>query len=270
MGSGNKALQIGGLAIIGASIIAIAYFANVARTSAINLHQPTRTAGISESTSSNTTIAEAENSKIHAVEIPFGSWNKELRKEFYIPSSLRVHTGDTVVWANNDTVGHTATSIAFNSPLIWPAGSNEGSSKFNYTFDRPGIYNYFCQIHPHMSGTIYVDSEETERRIISVNHYPDRNTIVEIPYDTAYHNKLTQGFIIPSNAVVESNTRVTWVNNDYVAHTATATDNSFDTNVIQPGSSKTLEIRHTQHRVPYYCQIHPWMQGSLTITPPPS
>ncbi len=163
---------------------------------------------------------------------------------------------------------YTVMSVAFNSSAIYPKDSEEESSTFNFTFDRPGVYSYFCQIHPHMSGTVYAGTEETQRRLVSVNHYPIKNTIIEMPYDTAYNNKFEQGFFIPANTYVESNSRVTWVNNDYVSHTATATDNSFDTQEIQPRESKTLTISQGPKRIAYYCQIHPWMQASLTISSP--
>ncbi len=266
----SRALQIGGVIIIAASIIAVVYFAELARTSTISIHQPTRTTGVSESIFNNriTTVNVAGQPNFHAVEIPVNAYNDALRQEFFLPSSIAINVGDTVIWGNNDTVGHTVTSVAFNSPLIWPAGGQEGSPLFNHTFDRPGVYSYFCQIHPHMSGTVYVATEETQRRLVSVNHYPIKNTIIEIPYDTAYNNKFKQGFFIPANTYVEPDSRVTWVNNDYVSHTATATDNSFDTKEIQPGESKTLTIDVGPKRIAYYCQIHPWMQASLTISSP--
>jgi plastocyanin len=61
--------------------------------------------------------------------------------------------GETVQVTNSDSVGHTwtATDGAFHSGVI---GSGE---TFNFTFEEPGTYPYFCQIHPEMSGTITID-----------------------------------------------------------------------------------------------------------------
>lgn len=61
--------------------------------------------------------------------------------------------GDTVQVTNSDSVGHTWTSTdgAFHSGVI---GSGE---TFTFTFEEPGTYPFFCQIHPAMSGTITID-----------------------------------------------------------------------------------------------------------------
>jgi plastocyanin len=172
-------------------------------------------------------------------------------------------------------VGHTVTSVAFNSGQIWPQAeynandkSNmQGSPTYSHTFDRKGVYSYFCQIHPYMSGTVYVDSDETQRSLISTVDPSHNNIVIEMPQNAAYEAKFDQGFFIPANALVPAGSRVTWTNYDYVAHTATATDGSFDTDVVEPLESKTLVINEIG-RMAYYCAIHPWMQGSLTVFPP--
>ena len=73
--------------------------------------------------------------------------------ESYQPPALEVAVGATVTWENIDgDDDHTVTSTdgAFNSGVL-PAGS-----AFEYSFDAPGAYPYFCAIHPEMEGTITV------------------------------------------------------------------------------------------------------------------
>jgi len=57
---------------------------------------------------------------------------------------------------------------------------------------------------------------------------------------------------------------VVWYNNDSVAHTVTARDNSFDSGNLSPGDTfqYTFEQSGT---LEYYCTIHPSMVGTLTI-----
>ncbi len=68
------------------------------------------------------------------------------------PPKLAVRVGTAVTWVNHDDIPHTATSAAsaFGSPVL------DTDDRFTFRFDRPGIYAYFCKLHPHMNGTIEV------------------------------------------------------------------------------------------------------------------
>lgn len=61
--------------------------------------------------------------------------------------------GDTVQVTNADSFGHTwtATEGAFHSGVI---GANES---FVFTFEEAGTFDFFCQIHPEMTGSITID-----------------------------------------------------------------------------------------------------------------
>ncbi len=72
----------------------------------------------------------------------------------YSPDSVRVVLGvnSTVTWVSRsvsyDTV--TARDGTFNSGTIAPGGT------FSYAFTKPGVYDYYCQFHPWMTGTVTV------------------------------------------------------------------------------------------------------------------
>jgi plastocyanin len=68
------------------------------------------------------------------------------------PAALTIRAGTTVTWVNNDDDLHTVTSTQglFASP-----GLDHGDT-FAYRFTAPGMYPYFCALHPHMQGTIIV------------------------------------------------------------------------------------------------------------------
>ena len=72
----------------------------------------------------------------------------------FTPKVLTVAPGTTVTWVNHDDVPHTATakgkSHAFDSS---PLDTDE---KFSFTFTTTGTYDYYCKVHPHMTGTIIV------------------------------------------------------------------------------------------------------------------
>jgi len=215
--------------------------------------------------SNNSDFNVAHNKVVH---IAYGAGRPEFRSIFFEPPRTSVHVGDSVRWINDDAVSHTVTSSFFNSGMIWPNKSIYGNSDFKMIFKKPGTFSYFCQIHPYMSGIVYVDVQETER----VLKNPSNNILdvkIEMPQNTAYLSKYGPYFI-PSYALVPSGASVTWTNKDYVPHTATATDGSFDTEPIGSGKSKTINMVHNSGTVAYYCEIHPWMQATIQVEPPAS
>lgn len=88
------------------------------------------------------------------------------------PSRLEIETGTTVTWTNEDEgVAHTVTSGTPKKEGI-PGLSEDKEGKhdgvfngelpdagdtFEFTFDEPGTYRYFCAIHAPMTGTIVVE-----------------------------------------------------------------------------------------------------------------
>ena len=74
----------------------------------------------------------------------------------FMPGSITIKVGATVVWTNNTTVQHTVTSdsgtpVAFDSGMITAQGGT-----FKFTFTTAGTYTYHCNVHPSMHGTIIV------------------------------------------------------------------------------------------------------------------
>ncbi|GAA1943153.1 cupredoxin domain-containing protein [Kitasatospora viridis] len=69
----------------------------------------------------------------------------------------------------------------------------------------------------------------------------------------------------PAALTVHPGDRVTVVNEDSTAHTATATDKSFDTGDIAPGTSATFTAPAKPGSYPYICTIHQYMHATLTV-----
>lgn len=70
----------------------------------------------------------------------------------FTPGTVSVPVGTTVVWTNRDDVPHNVVSTErkFKSPTL------DTDEQFSYRFDASGAYNYFCSIHPKMTGRIVV------------------------------------------------------------------------------------------------------------------
>jgi plastocyanin len=71
------------------------------------------------------------------------------------PSSITAKVGDVISWTNKDTVQHTAT-VKGNETCTTPNLATEASG--GITFSQAGSYDFFCKIHPQMTGTIEVTS----------------------------------------------------------------------------------------------------------------
>ena len=71
----------------------------------------------------------------------------------FAPQRVAVKVGTTVTWTNQDDIPHTVTSAtkAFRSKAL------DTDDKFSFTFTTAGVYEYFCSLHPHMTGTIVVE-----------------------------------------------------------------------------------------------------------------
>jgi plastocyanin len=111
-----------------------------------------------------------------------------------------------------------------------------------------------------------------------------------LPYDMSRDSSIAEGhanviivkgadkpsnerFFYPQNLFVTPGSTITWLNQDSAIHTATSTngeelisDYIFDTNFIQTGqSSKPLIMPQQDGLISYYCKLHPFMTGTVTV-----
>jgi amicyanin len=68
------------------------------------------------------------------------------------PVTTTVPVGATVTWVNGDDIPHTVVAVdkSFKSKVL------DTDEKFSFTFTKAGTYDYFCSIHPHMTGKVVV------------------------------------------------------------------------------------------------------------------
>jgi amicyanin len=71
----------------------------------------------------------------------------------FAPQRITVKVGATVTWINEDDVPHTVAS----SSRVFKSKALDSEDKFSFTFTTPGTYEYFCSLHPHMTGAIVVE-----------------------------------------------------------------------------------------------------------------
>jgi plastocyanin len=70
----------------------------------------------------------------------------------FTPGEVTVARGTTVKWTNRDDIPHTVAEkgLSFRSR---PMDTDES---FSHTFTTPGVVDYFCTLHPHMTGRVIV------------------------------------------------------------------------------------------------------------------
>lgn len=71
------------------------------------------------------------------------------------PATVTVKAGTTVTWTNKDDIPH---GIAATNNAFKRSQALDTDDSFSFTFTTPGTYQYFCYIHPHMTGTIVVEA----------------------------------------------------------------------------------------------------------------
>ena len=97
--------------------------------------------------------------------------------------------------------------------------------------------------------------------------------LVSIPAGTAVPGcEETDECFIPASITVNPRDTVTWANDDTAAHTVTSgsvdeggPDGNFDSSLFMAGTtfSQTFD---TLGVYPYFCMVHPWMEGSVLVT----
>lgn len=224
-------------------------------------------------------------SRLYEVGILGGSGGKgcEEIKDCYYPKSVTVFVGEIVFWNNIDDATHTVTSGnsvdghdgIFDSDLIF------SGSTFGYMFSEAGTFDYYCILHPWMEGKVTaVESSEhavtysTESvgmpEVESSDPLLMKATVL-LPFGTSIPGcDMRTGCFVPSHLTVSRGATVSWINEDSGTHTVTSgtvksgpTD-MFDTGLFLGGET----FHHTFEsagKFDYYCKVHPWMTGTITV-----
>ncbi len=204
--------------------------------------------------------------------------------ECYLPYSLEINVGDTVVWDNVDTATHTVTSgnISDGHDGMFDSSLFMAGDSFEYTFTEAGSYDYFCMVHPWMVGVIVVNDveemvvSEPEPEVMEEVMTPEPEALptsmtISIPNGVGVPGcETTQACYLPYEVTVAAGTTVTWSNDDTAVHTVTSGTPSagvtgvFDSSIFNAGD--TFEYTFDDPRTyDYFCVVHPWMEGIVHV-----
>jgi plastocyanin len=217
----------------------------------------------------------------------------------YDPEAAQVPVGNKVVWDNQDTVPHTATSGTgpqdpnsaqlFDTSII--NGGEQSTAVELQGASEGQTIPYYCVIHPYMTAELTVAAAEqgggaqtqgggggggTNQTGETTGAGGGGGGAAGGPTINILEGAAVQGSpdYDPDELTASAGAEVTVVNQDTVPHTATSgtgpqDPNSaqlFDTSLINAGESATLSLAQVnpgQHD--YYCIVHPYMTGKITV-----
>jgi plastocyanin len=92
-----------------------------------------------------------------------------LKSLMFMPAVLHVTAGTTVTWRNDEPITHTVTSgqvlnvdkstglrSGQHADGLFNATLKGSGDTFSYTFEKPGTYSYYCDIHQGMNAEVVV------------------------------------------------------------------------------------------------------------------
>ena len=78
----------------------------------------------------------------------------EIKDFAFNPQTITVKSGEKVTWINRDEEPHTIVSVG---KQFKKSTALDTDQEFTITTGAPGTYEYFCSVHPKMTGTIVVE-----------------------------------------------------------------------------------------------------------------
>ena len=70
----------------------------------------------------------------------------------FTPGVITVKVGTQVTWINHDDIPHTVDSTQGK----FKSAAMDTDDKFQFRFDEPGEYPFYCRMHPKMTGKVIV------------------------------------------------------------------------------------------------------------------
>lgn len=192
--------------------------------------------------------------------------------------------GSEIVWDNLDSVPHTATSgtgpddpesaALFDTSIINP---NDNSDRITPEGVSEGdIIDYYCTLHPYMIGQLTIvaageGAQAGEPAAGGTSGGAAAGATINIPEGASVQGNPSYD---PAELTAKVGDEITVVNQDSVPHTVTSgtgpddptSADLFDTSIINIGESAKISLAEVDPgQYDYYCIVHPYMTGKLTV-----
>ena len=195
----------------------------------------------------------------------------------YSPDNADVPLGNKIVWKNDDTAFHTATSGTgtedaasgdlFDTDLIAAGASSDPVELADAAVGD--VFDYYCFVHPFMTGKLTITAAEAggEGSGSGAPAGPTINILVGSSTQSAPDYD-------PDSLTVKKGDKINVVNQDTTLHTITSGDGPeaadfgklFDTGFMDPKASATIDTANLDPAsYPYFCMVHSYMKGTLVV-----
>src|SRR5579872_1645743 len=109
----------------------------------------------------------------------------------FTPNPFTVAPGTTVTWKNIDTVTHAlcsgkTTDVKCGS--VFEDDSLKPGETFQFTFLNSGVYDYYCSIHPWMTGQVLVGSSVTGPTQLSSTQSSPTSSLITVTTDKSSYS----------------------------------------------------------------------------------
>ena len=130
------------------------------------------------------------------------------------------------------------------------------------TFDTPGTYDFVCQFHSEMRGTVIVEGTGTP--VASPMASPVGSPVAATDAGAAVTIDIVDFAFAQPEITVRPGTTVTWTNTGVAPHTVTGLPTESGT--IDPGQSFSYTFE-TAGTFDYQCAFHPQMTAKVIVDP---
>jgi plastocyanin len=210
----------------------------------------------------------------------------------YNPDVAKAAVNDNIVWVNEDTAAHTATSgtgasdpdsgKVFDTSIINPG---EKSTPQTLKGVKEGDeVPYYCAVHPYMTSKLTVTAASAGAATSAGNASSGSNTssaastaggaaavTLTIPVGASTPGNPSYD---PVSLTVKKGDEIDVVNKDSSPHTVTSgkapdapdAGKQFDTSIINGGASARLMTANLEAgEYDFHCAVHPFMTGKLKV-----
>ena len=168
-----------GLAVASAVLALVALPSTRTTTTSVQLPSgPAANAAFLSGLLSSTSLAPPAASAV----TPSSAMQVSIQNYAFSPATLTVAVGTTVTWTNKDTAPHTVT--VSSGPAMFASPTLQTGDTYTFTFTKPGMYSYYCAVHPSMTASVVVTGSTPTSPPVTTPGMPTSSSSMSMPPTT--------------------------------------------------------------------------------------